>query len=161
MKADLEREEAQRLINFTFRGAPQDYNWFLAQPYWLEKYAVKPAKTSAEATVELPDVDEDELPESRKSRPTLSRTSSTKGAFLRPRNSTILPIAGVRRKTLFFRVLPELAKLGWRSDLDSHSSDPMTGKQPDPGFVWFSFTPHSPMRISCADGAQMEMEGCV
>ena len=63
VKADLEREDGRRLVDFTFRGALQDYHWFLAQPYWVEKYGVKPADTDAEATVDLPDVDEDELPE--------------------------------------------------------------------------------------------------
>lgn len=31
-------EEAQRLIAFIFSDQPQDYEWFLAQPYWRDKY---------------------------------------------------------------------------------------------------------------------------
>jgi 5-methylcytosine-specific restriction enzyme B len=63
VEADMEREDARRLVDFTFRDAPQDYDWFLAQPYWVEKYGAKPADTFAEATVELPDIDEDEISE--------------------------------------------------------------------------------------------------
>lgn len=60
VKADVEREDARRLVAFTFEGALQDYDWFLTQPYWVEKYGVKPATTFAQAVVELPDVDEEE-----------------------------------------------------------------------------------------------------
>jgi 5-methylcytosine-specific restriction protein B len=42
VEADSEAEDGRRLIDFTFRGAPQDFAWFLAQPYWLEKYGAKP-----------------------------------------------------------------------------------------------------------------------
>ncbi|MCX6598144.1 MAG: AAA family ATPase [Acidobacteria bacterium] len=63
VKADLEREDARRLVKFTFQGAPQEYDWFLAQPYWFEKYGVTPANTFAEAAVELPDVDEEDITE--------------------------------------------------------------------------------------------------
>jgi 5-methylcytosine-specific restriction enzyme B len=41
VEADLEREDARRLVDFAFRGAPQDYAWFLTQPYWAEKYGVR------------------------------------------------------------------------------------------------------------------------
>jgi 5-methylcytosine-specific restriction protein B len=37
-EADTESESARRLIDFTFRGAAQEYAWFLAQPYWVEKH---------------------------------------------------------------------------------------------------------------------------
>lgn len=36
--ADPGSEGARRLVDFTFRGVPQDYAWFLAQPYWRNKY---------------------------------------------------------------------------------------------------------------------------
>jgi 5-methylcytosine-specific restriction protein B len=42
VEADLENETARRLVDFTFRGEPQDYRWFLEHPYWAEKYGVKP-----------------------------------------------------------------------------------------------------------------------
>lgn len=41
-EADPESEGATRLVEFTFRGATQDYEWFLKQPYWAEKYAISP-----------------------------------------------------------------------------------------------------------------------
>lgn len=41
VEADAESEDGRRLIDFTFRGAQQDYAWFLAQPYWQEKYGDK------------------------------------------------------------------------------------------------------------------------
>ena len=63
VKADMEREEAQRLVDFAFRDAQQDYDWFLGQPYWVEKYGVKPTNAVAEATLELPEVDEEEISE--------------------------------------------------------------------------------------------------
>lgn len=51
VEADPEAEDGRRLIDFTFRGAAQDYVWFLAQPYWLEKYSVK-----AETILDIPPV---------------------------------------------------------------------------------------------------------
>ena len=36
---DPTAEDGRRLIEFTFRGASQDYDWFLSQPYWTERYA--------------------------------------------------------------------------------------------------------------------------
>lgn len=33
---------AQPLIDFTFAEADQDYDWFLAQPYWRDRYATAP-----------------------------------------------------------------------------------------------------------------------
>ena len=38
IEADMESEAARRLVDFTFRSLAQDYAWFLAQPYWVEKY---------------------------------------------------------------------------------------------------------------------------
>ena len=59
VKADPEAEDGRRLIEFTFRGAPQDYAWFLAQPYWLEKYGAKSESTKDEGQA-APLVIEDE-----------------------------------------------------------------------------------------------------
>lgn len=49
VKADTESDAAQRLVDFAFRGATQDYGWFLAQPYWLEKYGVRAVSTAVSA----------------------------------------------------------------------------------------------------------------
>ena len=63
VEADAEDEHGRRLIAFAFRGEPQDYRWFLEQPYWAEKYGANAASTAtekepeteAEATVEIED----------------------------------------------------------------------------------------------------------
>jgi len=39
VEADTESEDALRLIDFTFNGAPQDYEWWLKRPYWAKKYS--------------------------------------------------------------------------------------------------------------------------
>lgn len=59
VEADKEADDGRRLIDFTFRGTPQDYDWFLAQPYWLEKYGVKKATATVDTPIE-PIVAEDE-----------------------------------------------------------------------------------------------------
>lgn len=39
-RARVEDEElARRLVKFTFEGAPQDYAYFMAQPYWRERFS--------------------------------------------------------------------------------------------------------------------------
>jgi 5-methylcytosine-specific restriction enzyme B len=58
VEADKEAEDGRRLIDFTFRGVPQDYSWWLAKPYWLEKYGVSP-KTVVVDTPEVPSPIED------------------------------------------------------------------------------------------------------
>ena len=59
VKADPEGEDGRRLIDFTFRGAPQDYAWFLSQPYWLEKYGAKTDGISDETTPPITIEDEE------------------------------------------------------------------------------------------------------
>jgi 5-methylcytosine-specific restriction enzyme B len=63
VEADTESENARRLVDFTFRGAPQDYAWFLGRPYWAEKYGVKPVLSPTEPTVVQTEIDEDEISE--------------------------------------------------------------------------------------------------
>ena len=41
IEAGMESEAARRLVDFRFRGVAQDYDWWLARPYWAEKYGVK------------------------------------------------------------------------------------------------------------------------
>ncbi len=62
VEADKESESARRLIDFTFRGVPQDYEWFLAQPYWFEKYGVEPKAAAAELMPEPTTIGESEVP---------------------------------------------------------------------------------------------------
>ena len=52
VEADRGSEYSARLIDFTFRGAAQDYTWFLAQPYWVAKYGVKPEAATVAPTTE-------------------------------------------------------------------------------------------------------------
>jgi 5-methylcytosine-specific restriction protein B len=60
-KVDPEAEDGRRLIEFTFRGVPQDYAWFLAQPYWLEKYGARPETTTADSPEQLLVVEDEEV----------------------------------------------------------------------------------------------------
>lgn len=67
VEADKEADDGRRLIDFTFRGVPQDYSWWLAQPYWLEKYGLKPETISVDtgagaASAEDEEIAEDETP---------------------------------------------------------------------------------------------------
>src|SRR5208283_3098933 len=63
VEADIETEDGRRLIDFTFRGAPQDYAWWLAQPYWLEKYGVKPETISVDTPAAPIAIEDEELAE--------------------------------------------------------------------------------------------------
>jgi 5-methylcytosine-specific restriction protein B len=49
VQVDAETENGRRLIDFTFRGVPQDYDSFLVQPYWFEKYGTKTVAISAKS----------------------------------------------------------------------------------------------------------------
>ena len=60
VEADTESEEsARRLVDFAFRGVPQDYAWFLARPYWVQKYGVR--TDSASAATESSEIEEAEI----------------------------------------------------------------------------------------------------
>ncbi|OXI87434.1 AAA family ATPase [Burkholderia sp. AU31652] len=45
-KVDPDAEDGRRLIEFAFKGASQEFAWFLSQPYWKEKYG-EPARFAA------------------------------------------------------------------------------------------------------------------
>lgn len=60
VQADTEKEDGRRLIDFAFRGATQDYAWFLAKPYWQEKYGIKPEAISIDTSAKsIADEDEE------------------------------------------------------------------------------------------------------
>ena len=62
VEADTESEEsARRLVDFAFRGVPQDYTWFLARPYWVEKYGVR--TDSASGATESSEIERAEIVE--------------------------------------------------------------------------------------------------
>jgi 5-methylcytosine-specific restriction protein B len=50
VEADSENKYASKLIAFTFDDAPQDYDWFLKQPYWAEKYSASLARRPVQET---------------------------------------------------------------------------------------------------------------
>jgi 5-methylcytosine-specific restriction enzyme B len=58
VKADTDREDAQRLVDFAFHGAAQDYVWFLNQPYWVNKYGARADTVSkADSSPKLEDAE--------------------------------------------------------------------------------------------------------
>lgn len=60
-RARVEDEElARRLVAFTFEGAKQDYAFFMAQPYWRDRFAATDEATLAGGT---PDYDAETLDE--------------------------------------------------------------------------------------------------
>jgi 5-methylcytosine-specific restriction protein B len=63
VEADKEAEDGRRLIDFTFYGAPQDYAWWLAQPYWLEKYGVKSETISVDTPATPVAIEDEEIAE--------------------------------------------------------------------------------------------------
>lgn len=62
-QVDPEAEDGRRLIEFTFKGASQDYAWFLAQPYWKEKYGDRVGLVAAHNEVETASIEDDEVSE--------------------------------------------------------------------------------------------------
>jgi 5-methylcytosine-specific restriction protein B len=63
VEADKESEDGRRLIDFTFRAAPQDYAWFLAQPYWLEKYGIKSETVAVDTPETLVAIEDEDVAE--------------------------------------------------------------------------------------------------
>lgn len=62
-QVDPEAEDGHRLIEFTFKGASQDYAWFLAQPYWKEKYGDRVGLVAAHNEIETASIEDDEVAE--------------------------------------------------------------------------------------------------
>jgi 5-methylcytosine-specific restriction protein B len=67
VEADKEAERGRRLIDFTFRGAEQDYAWWLSQPYWLEKYGVKSETIAVDAPAAPIAIEDEEIVEEESS----------------------------------------------------------------------------------------------
>ena len=64
VEARDDSEEASRLIDFALRGGVQDYEWFLAQPYWSQKYGLHQAPAAATSSpARSMDTDEAEIGE--------------------------------------------------------------------------------------------------
>ena len=63
VEADPEDEAANRLVDFTYRGVAQDYSWFLARPYWIEKYGAKPLKGEPTPSAKTAEIEHDVVAE--------------------------------------------------------------------------------------------------
>lgn len=59
-EVDYESEHGRRLIDFAFHGAQQDFAWWLARPYWVEKYGLTLDAGSVGPTIDVPTVEDDE-----------------------------------------------------------------------------------------------------
>ena len=79
VEADTESEAASRLIDFAFRGIPQEYAWFLAQPYWVQKYGLR--VDSGGLAANSSEISEGETWRLRTNRRIRSTTLSLKGVF--------------------------------------------------------------------------------
>ena len=90
VEADIESEDAKRLVDFVFRGVPQDYAWFLAQPYWVQKYGVRTDSVTVPTPVATASPKSQKPKSSRTrttNRPIQSTTLLLKAVFSQPRNS--------------------------------------------------------------------------
>ena len=79
VEADKDAEDGRRLIEFAFDGTPQDYAWFLAQPYWREKYNIKPETISTNTLDASIVIDDEEI--TGKNSLTRLKTLFPKGVF--------------------------------------------------------------------------------
>lgn len=59
-QVDPEAENGRRLIEFTFKGASQDYASFLAQPYWKDKYGDRVGLVAAHSEIEIASIEDAE-----------------------------------------------------------------------------------------------------
>jgi 5-methylcytosine-specific restriction protein B len=94
VEADIESENARRLVDFTFRGVPQDFAWFLAQPYWKQKYGARPVLAEPPPPPEHPGTGGAEIVEHEKPTYTVDDIIAD-GCFL-----TREELAGIRERWL-------------------------------------------------------------
>ena len=94
VEADNESEDGRRLIDFTFRGVPQDHAWWLAQPYWAEKYGVKPETIALGLPSNFPTTRAISS-RSKRDQPTPLMTSLLMAVFFAERNFPTSLLAGV------------------------------------------------------------------
>jgi 5-methylcytosine-specific restriction protein B len=83
-EADTGSESARRLIRFTFREEPQDYEWFLNDPYWKEKYGALPETRTTEPVEATEPVGVQELEEETPSPAYTIDDIVRDGCFLEP-----------------------------------------------------------------------------
>ncbi|WP_298285268.1 AAA family ATPase [Acidocella sp.] len=82
IEADIEQEDARRLIDFTFRGQAQDYAWWLAQPYWVRKYGTKPGVAVEVSASPAEAIPEEEVSEAEEEMPYGIDDIIAEGCFL-------------------------------------------------------------------------------
>jgi 5-methylcytosine-specific restriction protein B len=110
VQADMENENARALVDFTFRGAAQDYARFLRQPYWVEKYGIKPVTDVPEPAMGLPDIDEGEVAETD-DKPTYSTDDIVaEGCFLTLEELNDILVRWRSKKNLVLRGPPGTGK---------------------------------------------------
>jgi 5-methylcytosine-specific restriction protein B len=109
-KADNGNEGAKRLIDFTFREEPQDYEWFLKDPYWKEKYGVPPDSEIAEP-VEPTDSTGFEDPEEETTAPAYTIDDIVRdGCFLAPTDLETILAQWEPKKNLILQGPPGTGK---------------------------------------------------
>jgi 5-methylcytosine-specific restriction protein B len=82
VEADIEAEDARRLVDFAFRGQPQDYSWWLAQPYWVAKYGTEAGATVVASASPAEAVPEEEVSEPEEEIPYSIDDIIAEGCFL-------------------------------------------------------------------------------
>jgi 5-methylcytosine-specific restriction protein B len=134
VQADIESEDGRRLVDFTFRGVPQDHAWWLAHPYWVEKYGVKSEMAAVGPSVEFPANDGGDIVEIEEGPSYTLDDIINDGCFLRTEELSEI-----------------LAR--WRSKKNVILQGP-----PGTGKTWLAIR-RLPTRISCVGGVRRAMAG--
>ena len=108
VEANSEVESARRLVDFAFRGVPQDYSWFLSQPYWVEKYGPNVVPTRAAA--EPADIDEGEIIEADEKPTYTINNIIDEGSFLAAEELQIIMDRWKKKKNLVLQGPPGTGK---------------------------------------------------
>ena len=109
VEADLENETARRLVEFTFRNGDQDYEWFLAQRYWIEKYGPRPAAGGDATASAIADAVDDEI-EAESPPPYTITDIITEGCFLPAEEITTILQRWKSKKNLLLQGPPGTGK---------------------------------------------------
>ena len=108
VEADTERENAQRLVDFAFHGAAQDYAWFLKQPYWINVYGA-----TADAVLKTgssPVLEEAEIIETDDEPAYTVADIVTDGSFLSAEELRIILVRWGKKKNLVLQGPPGTGK---------------------------------------------------
>jgi 5-methylcytosine-specific restriction enzyme B len=133
VQADIESEDGRRLIDFAFRGVPQDHAWWLAQPYWVEKYGVKSEMAAVGPSFEFSTDDESDIVEIEEGPTYTLDDIIDDGCFLRREELSDILARWRLKKNLVLQARQARVRLGLQSASASRSWVRMTGRHPDPG----------------------------